>query len=278
MSSLVWKRSTFLPPWFLPQALELFLIEARWPGLLRSQRPQHWFGGRRAREPLLLGSSQRQPSNNEPIDAHVKLPSATIPILPRSPCPWGHLGQRAEGCGSTLDSAFRQKQTWSACGWVSTTQARLPPPHLTRTSRPSASISLPSLSHLPTKLPLPKNLLGPFHFPISRLRGSRLLPPFNLGGAEHSSASLRPDWNIQTRTSTGIRRQHVSCPCVTPTLVALPLQPSRGALLPPHVLAHARTLVQGRGKGSLPQPLGGDQRQSSRTHGVSWLRLLVLRI
>lgn len=170
MSSLVWKRSTFLPPWFLPQALELFLIEARWPGLLRSQRPQHWFGGRRAREPLLLGSSQRQPSNNEPIDAHVKLPSATIPILPRSPCPWGHLGQRAEGCGSTLDSAFRQKQTWSACGWVSTTQARLPPPHLTRARTHSLA---------------PHDPAPPFPF-----RHSLISPP--------SSLSLKISWALST--------------------------------------------------------------------------------
>lgn len=84
-SPSAWKRSTFHPPWFLSHALELCLIVARWPGFLRSQRPQHRFRGRRAREPLLLGLSQRQPSNNKPIGAHIKSPSATLPILPRSP-------------------------------------------------------------------------------------------------------------------------------------------------------------------------------------------------
>lgn len=58
MSPLAWKRSTFLPLWFLPRALELCLIAARWPGLLRSQRPPHGFGGRRVRKPLLLGRPQ----------------------------------------------------------------------------------------------------------------------------------------------------------------------------------------------------------------------------
>lgn len=48
MSRSAWKLSTFHPPWFLSHALEFCLIEARWPRFLRSQRPQHGFGGRRA--------------------------------------------------------------------------------------------------------------------------------------------------------------------------------------------------------------------------------------
>lgn len=73
MSPSVCRRPTSLSPWYLPHALKLCLIAARWPGLLRSQRPRRQFGERRAQELFLLVRSQSQPSNNEPIDAHVKI-------------------------------------------------------------------------------------------------------------------------------------------------------------------------------------------------------------
>lgn len=73
MSSSACRRPTSLPPRYLPHALKLCLIAARWPGLLRSQRPRRRFRGKRAQELFLLVRSQSQPSNNEPIDAHVKI-------------------------------------------------------------------------------------------------------------------------------------------------------------------------------------------------------------
>lgn len=172
-------------PWYFPHALKLGLIAARWPGLLRSQRPRRrGFGGRQAgARPLLLGRSQSQPSNKEPIDAHVKPVSVTLPVSPRSPWSPGGQGQRAVGCGSTLDSASRQKRAGSACGWVSQAPSRLPPPHLTRARTHSLT------PHDPTpSFPLRHSLISPpsslslkisralSTFPISRLRRSWRLP------------------------------------------------------------------------------------------------------